>query len=289
MENHSTAPWWCKYEDLPFPVQGELASESEGDAGEELAQRVHQATGEMPTDTEALCVLCLQNINTADDVAVSNRCQHHLHSTCCSQWFSSEAFPQTVSDIRNFCLTELIPMGPCPNCRTVGRWKGRHNNQFIPSGKPVYAIHKFYAINYARGGPVRGNLSRVTHIHSAKLCAAIDSCGSHMTPTHYLHRDDLITNISPTTKKLGYKMYRWSLSNSTHCCCKCKKDRPWTSLYKWNNCALWCHSVKCMECSTQDRYESCPVCYGNGSLEDYRGSPFARNTRGNSRQSRNGI
>lgn len=289
-QHHGTSPWWSQYELIPFPVEGDEGAEVYDDSGEDLAQRVELATGVLPPDTDLSCALCLQNINTADDVAVSNRCEHNLHSTCCRNWFASEAFPKDDYDNdsnRRCSLSELVPMGPCPSCRTVGRWKDRHNNRFIPNGKPVYGIHKFYAINYTRGVALPGNLSRCVHIHSPQLYEAIDSGGAHMSPSHNLHLADRTTNMNILHRKLGYKMYVWSQSIRVHSCCKCKRDRPWTSLYKWNDCEEWCHAVKCMDCCTADQAAHCPICCSYGSLQDHRGSPFARNTRRNPRQNSN--
>lgn len=276
--HHDTFPFWTCYEIIPFPIEMEVNHEQ--DVGEDLANRVSRATGVVPRDTDTVCVFCMHNINTVDDVAESNRCSHQLHSSCCRQWFLSKSFPST-EDSNDFSLTSLVPMGPCPTCRVVGRWKNRHDNQWIPHGDPVYGIHKCYKVSYQEGIYIRGQVAVVTHIHSPHLYAAIDLGGHHIMPEFNLHPEDCPNNQGVETSKLGHKMYIWSLSNQVHACVRCKKSRPWSSLYKWNDCKFWCAAVQCMGCCTTNIRSPCPTCQGNGDLLDYDGSPFRRSTRRN--------
>ena len=294
IQHNATAPWWCEYAFVPLRVD---VTEADNDAGDDLANRIHRETGMRPEGTEDQCVICNDTITTADDVAVSNRCDHKLHSSCCKQWFYKEAFPSGDSlpvnphnpdpDNLRWWLTELIPMLGCPTCHAMGRWRERHNNRFIPDNKPVYAIHKFFRVNYSGGYPQAGDESRVVHIHSPQLFHAVDAGGTHENPPSSLHQDDRITDMDLNSRRLGYKMYLWSVSPSVHSCYKCKKERPWTSLYKRRDCLEWCHAALCMDCSPGSQLLQCLVCKKRGPLQDFRGSPFARNTRSNPRQPHN--
>jgi hypothetical protein len=291
-EHHSgTDGSWADYTVVPFFIDG-VGADLGNDDEEEEEQEIARVTGEGVARTGSTCPFCLRDILETDDIAFSNRCPHIMHESCCRHWFRRVGFPSDSSEesTGGDALTELLPMGKCPECRVVGRWCCKHDNKWMPDGKPVYGIHQLFDAEMReyrrrrRGEedrnlvPFRSQLSMVIHIHSSILYSAINMSYGYIHSVTELSREDMHVLASGRARLL-HKLYLWSLFPNTFPCHRCKKKKPWASLYKWSNCDVWCHAVLCMDCSSISRNGPCSVCGKSGFLQDYSGSPFSRNTR----------
>jgi hypothetical protein len=291
-----TGACWASYSVVPFTIDGGTEIDIGDEEGEALGEEFARVTGEAISQTGSQCPFCLRGISEADDIAFSNRCCHIMHECCCRQWFQRVGFPSdSAESTGGDVLSELIPMGKCPECRVIGRWRCRHDNKWIPDNKPVYGIHQLFEAELReyprRRGPLnlvplRSQLFMVVHIHSPILYAAINIARGYISEVTELASED--THVMESNRaKLMHKLFLWSLFPNTFPCHRCKKKRPWASLYKWSNCDAWCYAVQCMDCSNVNRESPCQVCGKSGCLQDYNGSPYARNTRQQRRQLHN--
>jgi hypothetical protein len=291
-QHHSgTDGSWASYTVVPFFIDG-VGTDLGNDDEDEEEREIARVTGECVAQTGSTCPFCLRSILETDDIAFSNRCPHIMHESCCRHWFQRVGFPSESSEVSTGgdALTELLPMGRCPECRVVGRWRCKHNDEWMPDGHPVYGIHQLFDATTRpyrrrrRGDdgvnlvPVRSQLSLVVHIHSSILYSAIKIARGYISSVTEIAREDMHV-LTLSDAKLLHKLYLWSLFPSIFPCHRCQKKRPWASLYKWSNCDNWCHAVLCMDCSAVSRNGLCSVCGKSGFLKDYNGSPFSRNTR----------